>query len=147
MGLADGNTGFYAVHPAVVYGPADRFLAVWSGNDENEIYGQLLKAGESVARLEGVLIEIPGEFLASSPYPNPFNSETMFTLALKRAQHVEIAVFDMLGRRVMVLHQGLVEAGQVRSFTFEAGVNPSGPYFIRAIGESFRKSLQVMLVR
>ena len=93
------------------------------------------------------LIEVPGEFLFSSAHPNPFSRSTTFTLALKEAQHIEISVYDMLGRRVTTLYQGMVEAQQQRTFTFEAGSLPSGPYFIRAVGESFVDSQQVLLVR
>ena len=152
MGSADGNAAFDAVHPTVVYGPNATYFAVWSGDDddaatdnEHEIYGQLIEAEAPLEVQE--LIEVPGEFLFSSAHPNPFSRSTTFTLALKEAQHIEISVYDMLGRRVTTLYQGMVEAQQQRTFTFEAGSLPSGPYFIRAVGESFIDTQQVLLVR
>ena len=152
MGSADGDDAFDAVHPTVVFGPEASFFAVWSGDDddkatdnEHEIYGQLIQAGAPLDVQERV--EVPGEFLFSSAHPNPFVQSTTLTLALREAQHVEISVYDMLGRRVTTLHKGMVEAQQQRTFTFEAGSLPSGPYFIRAVGESFVDSQQVLLVR
>ncbi len=93
------------------------------------------------------LLEVPGEFLMSSGHPNPFSGSTTITLALKEAQHIEITVYDMLGRRVRTLYQGMVEAQQQRTFRFESGSLPSGPYFIRAVGETFAESKQVLLVK
>ena len=152
MGSADGNAAFDAVQPAVIYGPNGSYFAVWSGDDddaatdnEHEIYGQFIEAGLPLDVQE--LIEVPGEFLFSSAHPNPFTQSTTITLALKEAQHIEISVYDMLGRRVKMLFQGMVDAQQNRTFTFDAGTLPSGPYFIRAIGESFTDSQQVLLVR
>ena len=92
-------------------------------------------------------VEVPGDFLFPAAHPNPFNQSTTITLALKEAQHIEISIYDMLGRRVTTLYQGMVEAKQQRTFTFEAGSLPSGPYFIRAVGESFIDTQQVLLVR
>jgi len=94
-----------------------------------------------------VLIEVPGDFFVSSAYPNPFNRATTVQLTLKERQHVEVAVFDMLGRRVATLYRGPMEANQVRSFQFEAGSHPSGAYFIHAVGDAFVKTQQVLLVR
>jgi hypothetical protein len=94
-----------------------------------------------------VLIEVPGNFFSSSTYPNPFNDVTTFTLTVKETQNVELAVYDMLGRRVAQLHRGLVEANQIRTFQFRADAFPSGTYFIRAVGTTFHTSQQVLLVR
>ena len=94
-----------------------------------------------------VIVEVPGGYLLTSAYPNPFNRSTTFELTLSDAQEVELAVYDMLGRKVATLHKGEIEAYQRRSFLFEAASLPSGAYFIRAIGETFMETKQVMLVR
>lgn len=93
------------------------------------------------------LIEVPGDFFFASAYPNPFNQSTTIALTVKETQHLELAVYDMLGRRVTTLFEGVVDANQARTFRFEAGAHPSGPYFIRAIGDHFVKTQQVLLVR
>ena len=153
MGSTDGEAAFDAVHPTVVSGPNGTYFAVWSGDDdasatdnEHEIYGQLIEVGAPLT-VEAVAVDVPGDFLFPAAHPNPFSQSTTITLALKEAQHIEITVYDMLGRRVTTLYEGLVEAKQQRTFTFEAGSLPSGPYFIRAIGETFADTKQVLLVR
>ncbi len=45
-------------------------------------------------------------------YPNPFNPSTRIDFTLDRAGPVEIAVYDIAGRRVATLQQGNVEAGE-----------------------------------
>lgn len=47
----------------------------------------------------------------SQNYPNPFNSSTAFTYILPAGTQVDMAVYDLRGRRVRVLLQGLQEAG------------------------------------
>ncbi|HMB90884.1 MAG TPA: T9SS type A sorting domain-containing protein [Rhodothermales bacterium] len=93
------------------------------------------------------LIEVPGDFFSTSAYPNPFNDATTFTLTVKETQHVELAVYDMLGRRVAELHNGLVEANQIRTFRFKADNFSSGTYFLRAVGNTFLTTQQVLLVK
>ena len=98
------------------------------------------------AEIEAV-VEVPGGYLLTAAYPNPFNRSTTFTLTLAEPQVVELEVYDMLGRKVATLHKGEIEAYQQRSFQFEAASLPSGSYFIRAVGETFMETKQVMLVR
>ena len=80
-------------------------------------------------------------------YPNPFNPQTRFTLAIQQSQHVEVAVMDLLGRRVALLHQGALDGGQAHTFTFEASALPSGVYLIRAMGEHFSTAQTVSLLK
>ncbi len=47
-------------------------------------------------------------------YPNPFNPTTQIGFALERPQFVEIAIFDLAGRRVATLHRGELGAGEHR---------------------------------
>ena len=42
-----------------------------------------------------------------------------------------------MGRRVTVLHDGLLEADELHRFTFEARALPSGLYVYQVIGETF----------
>jgi hypothetical protein len=88
---------------------------------------------------------LDGAFAFSPAAPNPFNPQTQFTLTVARAQHVVLSVYDMLGRRVALLHEGTLEAGEAQLFRFEAGSLPSGRYFIQATGEFFSSAQTVVL--
>jgi len=43
---------------------------------------------------------LPEEFTLGDPYPNPFNSRVVIPFSVPRTCHVEVEVFDTLGRRV-----------------------------------------------
>lgn len=51
-------------------------------------------------------VERPAGLLLGEPYPNPFNPVTHVEYWLQAPGTVELFVFDMLGRRVMVLEEG-----------------------------------------
>jgi hypothetical protein len=93
------------------------------------------------------IIEAPNGFLLSNAYPNPFNQNATFSLTLNERQHVELALYDMLGRRVAVIHDGDVEAHQATSFRINGEGLSSGYYFIRVVGKTFVDSQQVLVVR
>ena len=57
---------------------------------------------------------IPGTHLISNAYPNPFNPQSQFTLAVATAQHVKAELFNTLGQRVALLFDGAMEANQVQ---------------------------------
>ncbi len=74
--------------------------------------------------------ELPSEFQLSQNYPNPFNPTTNIEFALPQTAQVRLAVYDLLGRRVALLVDGSLTAGQHR-VSFEASNLPSGMYLYR----------------
>jgi hypothetical protein len=94
-----------------------------------------------------VTVGLDAAYRLTAPYPNPFNPEARFSLMVRRAQHVEVAVYDALGRRVRVLHDGPFAAGTAQAFVVEGHGLQSGVYFIRAVGETFVATQQATLVK
>ena len=94
-----------------------------------------------------VAVAVPGAYHLSKAYPNPFYPKTSFSISVVRAQHVEVAVYDLRGRRVAWLYDGTLEAGTTRAVTFAAGALPSGLYLIRIRGEYFSAGQAVVLAR
>lgn len=94
-----------------------------------------------------VTLGVPEAYLLSAAYPNPFNPATRFTLSIAEAQPVTIAVYDLLGRRVALLHEGPLAADEAHAFTFQAGALPTGLYFLRATGTRFQAVRTVQLVK
>lgn len=60
-------------------------------------------------------------------YPNPFNPSTTISFSVPEASFAEIAVYDLLGRRLETLISGRVQAGQ-HSVAFDASDLSSGLY-------------------
>ena len=106
-------------------------------------YGQ---SGEASTQIVDAA-EAPDAYRVTSAYPNPFNPQTQFTLTVTEEQRVRVEVYNLLGRRVRVLHDGRVAARQTHTFTFEASDVPSGIYLIRVTGEQFITTQRVTLLK
>lgn len=82
--------------------------------------------------------------------PNPFNPQTTVKLSVDQAGPVVVDVFDLAGRRVANLHNGLLDQGShqwVWSGMNDAGVRQSaGVYFCRAEGGGWSVSTKLVLV-
>ena len=89
---------------------------------------------------------LPTAFGLSQNVPNPFNPQTTITYQLPEASHVELAIYDVLGRKVRVLVDGFVEAGY-RSVVWEAKEAASGLYFVRMEAGGFVEVRKMAVVR
>jgi hypothetical protein len=116
------------------------------------IRNALLPSLEAGLPLEGRLARVcrpgpctvdiePGPITESTVHvarPNPFSTTTEFGVQLVRTQHVTVEVFNTLGQRVALLHDGPLAAGsEVHEFRLDASALPSGVYLYRVTGEDF----------
>ncbi|MCB2200742.1 T9SS type A sorting domain-containing protein [bacterium] len=74
---------------------------------------------------------LPNEFRLSVPHPNPFNSMSTIELELPNRSMVRVEVFNQVGQRVVVLQEGVMQAG-VHRMTMDARTLPTGVYYLRA---------------
>ncbi len=63
-------------------------------------------------------------FILKQNYPNPFNGSTLIKFVLSMPSHVTLSIYDINGRRIRVLNDGLVKTG-VHIFRWH-GTNDSG---------------------
>jgi hypothetical protein len=68
-------------------------------------------------------------------------------LTVPTSQDVRVAVYDMLGREVMVLFEGSLDASQRALVSVAAGRLNAGSYVVRATGESFEMIQRVTVAR
>ena len=94
-----------------------------------------------------VALELVEAFYLSAVYPNPFNPLAQFTLMVRQEQSVRVAVYDIQGRRVALLHEGSIAAGTHHRFVFQGAALPSGLYLIRAEGQTFSAVRSVVLLK
>jgi hypothetical protein len=73
---------------------------------------------------------MPAGFALEQNYPNPFNPSTTIAYHLGGESAVRLSVFDVLGREVAVLENGVVSAGAHRA-TFDGAGLASGMYVTR----------------
>ena len=90
---------------------------------------------------------VPQQATLSPAFPNPFTARTRLTLTVPRRQHVRAAVYDVLGRRVATLFDGVVTAEGVQTIAVEAGNMPGGVYFVRVEGETFAETRRLVRVQ
>ena len=73
--------------------------------------------------------DIPTEFVLHQNYPNPFNPSTTIRYGVPFASHVTLRVYDILGREVARLADGVMKAGFATAVW--TGNASSGTYFYR----------------
>lgn len=91
-------------------------------------------------------VEVPTEFRLEQNYPNPFNPTTAIVFELPEQASVTLKVFDMLGREVATLEEGVKPAGS-HQVQFDAANLASGMYFYRFTAGHFTAMKRMMLVR
>jgi hypothetical protein len=83
--------------------------------------------------------------------PNPFNPSTEIHFEMARPSRVSITVYDINGRAVTVLADGMFEAGshfRVWRGKDRAGRQvPSGPYFVRMVAENHMDVQKILLLK
>lgn len=112
-------------------------------------YGKVDAYAAVTEVLMGVAIEpvaeVPGA-LRMATAPNPFNGATQISLDLAEPQPVRVMVYDALGRRVAVLHDGPLASG-THSLHFDVRALPSGVYAVRASSPGGVVTRRVTLLR
>ena len=86
----------------------------------------------AVEELPGV---VPREFALFQNYPNPFNPTTTIRYDIPVQAHVKIVVYDMLGRSVAELVDG-IQAPNKYSVEWSPSGLGSGVYFLRIMAKS-----------
>ncbi|MEE2657627.1 MAG: amidohydrolase family protein [Candidatus Latescibacterota bacterium] len=66
---------------------------------------------ESQTAVSGSFTKLPGHIELGYNYPNPFNTNTTIRLRLPHETDVKLEVFNLVGQRVVALHDGRLEAG------------------------------------
>ncbi len=101
---------------------------------------------------------LQGRYALTSFYPNPFNHSTRLTVSVpaqggsaSHSEKVRVAMYDVRGAQVAVLHEGPLLAGE-QQLTWNgedtAGRNvPSGVYFCVLSADGFRAVQKVSLLR
>jgi hypothetical protein len=95
--------------------------------------------------------EIITEYALEQNYPNPFSPTTTIHYQILNAGHVTIKVYDMLGREVATLVDGVKEVGYY-SATFDCAKLASGVYIMRLVassqeGKSFVQTKKILMLK
>lgn len=88
----------------------------------------------------------PLDFAIEAAWPNPFNERVSVRYSLPQSAEVQLAVYDILGRRVATLQQGRLAAGR-HTVSWNAQGVASGVYFLRLNSAGQTRLRKVVLVR
>jgi hypothetical protein len=88
----------------------------------------------------------PGTFRLFDNYPNPFNPSTTIKYQLPIQNYVALKVFDVLGREVAILVNGIEQPGY-KSVNFNAGGLTSGVYYYRLQAGNYIETKKLLLLR
>ncbi|MCI0494167.1 S8 family serine peptidase, partial [candidate division KSB1 bacterium] len=89
---------------------------------------------------------LPQEYALLQNYPNPFNSSTTISFALPKKEFVELKIFDILGREVMMLVNDVKEAGNYQINFISQNVT-SGLYIYKIQAGSYSAVKKMLYIR
>ena len=90
--------------------------------------------------------ELPERFKLEQNFPNPFNPTTSIAYSVQSTGHITLEVFDLLGRSVDVLVDGVVTAGDY-TMQFDAAELPSGMYLYRLTSGNQATTRKMVLLK
>ncbi len=125
----------------------DRIQGVWWFSFGN--YKLVPESTADVIGFVGTATEddaVPNDFALNQNYPNPFNPTTTISYQLPASGDVRLEVFDMLGRSVSLLVDGVVNAG-THTVEFNAANLPSGVYLYRLHAGEKVSTKKMMLLK
>ncbi|MGB9561653.1 MAG: FlgD immunoglobulin-like domain containing protein, partial [bacterium] len=101
-----------------------------------------------IYRKEGA--EVPKKFYISSPYPNPFNTETKIALGLPERVDVRFEVMNILGEKVKSVEYEKLEGDVILRWDGTDSYNKpvsSGLYLIRVVAGKEEKIAPTLLIK
>ena len=88
----------------------------------------------------------PNKFVLEQNYPNPFNPTTIIKYQLPKSSYVTLKLFDLVGREISVLVDGLKEAG-LHEVSLDGSRMASGVYFYSMKAGEFNSVKKLLLLR
>ncbi len=113
------------------------------GSDTIQTLG--CSAGKTLAGAEAAE-NVAEHFALDQNYPNPFNPTTEIRFGLPDAVHVQLVVYNVMGREVARLVNQPMGAG-THGVTWDASGLPSGTYFYQLTAGSFIETRQMTLLK
>ena len=89
---------------------------------------------------------LPAALFLSQNFPNPFNPSTTIEYSLPRSEYVRLLLYDLAGRLVATIVDGVQEAGDKR-VEIRAGSLATGDYFCRLQAGTRSQTRKMLLVR
>jgi len=126
-----------------------RFETTLSQNQDMLIDYEIISSNGSTLSSGSTTVEyipIPDDFALIRAYPNPFNPVTQIQYAIPEDIHVQLTIYDILGRQVTKLVNSEQQAGY-HKVVWNGNNNASGLYFATMSAGDFISTQKLMLVK
>jgi hypothetical protein len=144
------NAGFrgtiwptYENYPTVTRLIVDENDYVYVGTHGSCVYKSILPLASDENHLPK---QVPTSFTLHQNYPNPFNPSTTIAFELNKQAKVKLAVFDIIGRQVATLFDGITTVGQ-HEIIFDGSGLASGLYFCRLMVDGNTQTRKMILLK
>jgi hypothetical protein len=97
--------------------------------------------------VETLSIRLRSAYQIKGPFPNPARRQARLPITVQTQQHVSVAIYDVLGRRVKTVRDGVLDAQDTESVRLPTRGLASGAYFVRVRGESFVETRRLTVVK
>lgn len=122
----------------------DGYAFLFAGTHGNGAFKRRLP--DVPVNVDDHLTELPGEFELRQNFPNPFNPSTVIEYTIKTGAHVNLSIFDPLGRRIVTLFDGYKQAGTYKN-DFDASELAAGVYYYRLEAGNFSKTKKMLFLK
>lgn len=156
--LLAGNPHYEGAHNSVAYNYArNEYMVVYKVGPTGSLSKPRGVEGDGQGnRVKGPVPEpspvddgrgsrVPSSAALLQNYPNPFNAETMIPFHLDKRSHVRLTIFDLHGRRVAQIMEGVYDSGEYRARWNSEGL-ATGVYLYRLELDGFQAVRKMMLV-
>jgi hypothetical protein len=159
IGFANENTGWVGKSTGSTYkttdGGATGVEDAWGQNvnrfrmfNDTSGYaaGLIVYKFTTTTGINQISSQVPERFSLNQNYPNPFNPSTNIKFQLPEKSFARLIIYDMLGREVITLFSGELNAG-FYNYNFDASSLNSGIYFYKLNTEKFSETKKMLLVK
>jgi len=119
--------------------------------DGNRVWGLKFKTQSNYTGINDKETKNNSSFVIHNAYPNPFNQSTNITFVLAERENIELAIYDICGRSVSLLYDGICEAGSYnikwKPMDATGKILSSGVYMCRLSTRSYVKSIKMIYLR
>lgn len=120
---------------------------VFAGMYGGIAYGiQHRRISELITGLSRDQNQSPSRFILRQNYPNPFNPVSVISYEIPAMSHVSLRVYDLLGREVATLFEGVRPPGTYEA-RFDGNGLASGIYFYRLESGTYSETRKLILLK
>ncbi|MCL6098205.1 MAG: T9SS type A sorting domain-containing protein [Bacteroidetes bacterium] len=97
-------------------------------------------------KVETIDGNVPLSFSLKQNYPNPFNPSSTIEFSIPKSTHVNVTIFNTLGKEINILLNSCLSAGK-HTVVFDGNNLPSGVYFYRLTAGSFSQTRKMVYLK